>query len=164
MQSFKSSCSITHCSWSSKRRSLNSIRCTDRSVFAHVLRDVIELTRRLQPIPLELLVVSAPDEFPISKSATRQKQTLTKNLPHAPVVPVKDSKGGFSITVLHLGKKYYSMTLWANTYVSQRKWVESILKQQEIIRERSMVFETKTLSEGFFIGSVRVNCAAPFGA
>ena len=27
-----------------------------------------------------------------------------------------------------------------------------------------MVFETITLSEGFFIGSVRVNCAAPYGA
>lgn len=106
--------------------------------------------------------MSAPEEFPTAKSS-RQKQTLTKNAPHAPVVPVKDSKGGFSITVVHLGKKYYSMTLWASTQINQRKWMENILKQQEAMRERSLVFETLTLSEGFFIGSVRVNCAAPFG-
>lgn len=107
-------------------------------------------------------MVSAPDEYPVGK-APRQKQILAKNAPHAPVVPVKDTKGGFSITFVHLGKKYYSMTLWASTYVNQRKWVENILKQQDLMRERSLVFETMTLSEGFFIGSVRVNCAAPFG-
>ena len=91
----------------------------------------------------------------------RQK-ALIKNSPHAPVVPVKDTKGGFSITFVHLGRKYYQITLWASTYVSQRKWVEHIQKQQEIMRERSNVFETITLSENFFIGVNRVNCAAPF--
>lgn len=85
-----------------------------------------------------------------------------KNSPHAPVVPVKDTKGGFSITFVHLGRKYYQMTLWASTYVSQRKWVEHIQKQQDLMRERSLVFETVTLSEGFFIGINRVTCAAPF--
>lgn len=54
------------------------------------------------------------------------------------------------------------MTLWASTYVSQRKWVEHIQKQQDAMRERSLVFETVTLSEGFFVGPNRVNCAAPF--
>lgn len=107
-------------------------------------------------------MVSAPDEFP-SKNPTRLKQTLTKNSPHAPIVPVSNTKGGYSITFVHLGKRYYAITLWASTYVSQRKWVESILKQQDAMRERSLVFETQTLSENFFVGSVRVNCAAPFG-
>jgi hypothetical protein len=46
--------------------------------------------------------------------------------------------------------------------VSQRKWVENITKQQEVIRERSMIFDTVTLSEGFFVGTHKVNCAAPF--
>ena len=91
----------------------------------------------------------------------RQKQ-LIKNSPHAPVVPVKDAKGGFSVTFVHLGRKYYQITLWASTYVSQRKWVENIQKQQDAMRERSNVFETVTLSEGFFLGVNRVNCAAPF--
>ncbi|TCD65806.1 RHO1 GDP-GTP exchange protein 2 [Steccherinum ochraceum] len=138
-------------------------------LFDHALLMVKQKTKSEQykvyrpPIPLELLVVSAPDDFP-TKANPRQKQMLTKNAPHAPVIPVnnKDGKGGFSITFVHLGKKYYSMTLWASTYVNQRKWVESILKQQDMMRERSLVFETLTLSESFFIGSMRVNCAAPF--
>ncbi|KAI0791960.1 CNH-domain-containing protein [Abortiporus biennis] len=112
-----------------------------------------------RPIPLELLVVSAPDEFP---SAKPSKKTLVKNVPHAPVIPIKDTKGGFSITFVHLGRKYYQITLWASTYVSQRKWVENIAKQQDAMKERSMLFETITLSEGFFVGVMRVNCAAPF--
>ena len=41
-------------------------------------------------------------------------------------------------------------------------WIESIVKQQEIMRERSMLFEMETWSEGFFTGINRVNCAAPF--
>ncbi|EMD39301.1 hypothetical protein CERSUDRAFT_104516 [Gelatoporia subvermispora B] len=109
-----------------------------------------------RPIPLELLLVSAPDEFSTGKSQ-KDRQKLT------PVVPIKESsKSGFSITFVHLGRKYYQITLWASTYVSQRKWVEHIQKQQDLMRERSMVFETVTLSEGFFLGPNRVNCAAPF--
>ncbi|OBZ74240.1 Rho1 guanine nucleotide exchange factor 1 [Grifola frondosa] len=100
------------------------------------------------------------------KPTTRQKQLLTKNAPHAPVIPIKDkdkdTKGGFSITFVHLGRNFYQITLWASTYVSQRKWMEHIQKQQELMRQRSNVFETVTLSEGFFVGVNRVNCAAPF--
>ncbi|KAI9062525.1 CNH-domain-containing protein [Trametes sanguinea] len=115
-----------------------------------------------RPIPLELLLVSAPDEFATQKPQTNRQKQLLKNAPHAPVIPIKDNKGGFSITFVHLGRKYYQITLWASTYVSQRKWVEHIQKQQDIMRERSNVFETVTLSEGFFIGVNKVNCAAPF--
>ncbi|CDO69776.1 hypothetical protein BN946_scf184766.g21 [Trametes cinnabarina] len=115
-----------------------------------------------RPIPLELLLVSAPDEFATQKPQTNRQKQLLKNAPHAPVIPIKDTKGGFSITFVHLGRKYYQITLWASTYVSQRKWVEHIQKQQEVMRERSNVFETVTLSEGFFIGVNKVNCAAPF--
>jgi RHO1 GDP-GTP exchange protein 1/2 len=117
----------------------------------------------MQPIPLELLLVSAPDEDPSSKSTSKSKALLSRNMPHAPVIPIKEAKGGYSITFVHLGRKYYQMTLWASTYVSQRKWVEHITRQQDLMRERSQFFETVTLSEGFFVGSNRVNCAAPFG-
>ena len=108
--------------------------------------------------------MSAPDDYALQNQKpvnARQKQLL-KNAPHAPVVPVKDTKGGFSLTFVHLGRKCYQITLWASTYVSQRKWVEHIQKQQDTMRERSNVFETLTLSEGFFIGVNRVACAAPF--
>ena len=121
------------------------------------------MTLHLQPIPLELLLISAPDEDPSSaKSSSRNKSVLSKNLPHAPVIPIKEAKGGYSITFVHLGRKYYQMTLWASTYVSQRKWVENITRQQDLMRERSQFFETVTLSEGFFVGTFSVNCAAPF--
>lgn len=113
--------------------------------------------------------MSASEEHNSARRETRGKQTvvarhsLTKNGPHAPVVPIKtDGKGGFSITFVHLGRKYYQMTLWASTLVSQRKWLENIEKQQELMRERSLVFETDVLSEGFFMGANKVNCAAPF--
>jgi RHO1 GDP-GTP exchange protein 1/2 len=80
-----------------------------------------------------------------------------------PNVPNRsDSKAQHSITFVHLGRKYYQITLWANTYFTQRKWVEQIAKQQEMLRERSMVFYSITLSEGFFTGPRKVNCAAPF--
>ena len=64
--------------------------------------------------------------------------------------------------MVHLGRKFYQITLWASTYVSQRKWVEVITKQQELMKQRSTVFDTLSISEGFFVGANRVNCAAPF--
>ncbi|KAI0832106.1 CNH-domain-containing protein [Trametes gibbosa] len=115
-----------------------------------------------RPIPLELLLVSAPDEFASQKPQTNRQKQLIKNSPHAPVIPVNNTKGGFSITFVHLGRKFYQMTLWASTYVSQRKWVDTIQKQQDAMRERSNVFETVTISEGFFVGVNKINCAAPF--
>ena len=82
--------------------------------------------------------MSAPDEYATAKPVNARQRQLVKNSPHAPVVPVRDSKGGFSLTFVHLGRKYYQITLWASTYVSQRKWVENIQKQQDAMRERSM--------------------------
>jgi hypothetical protein len=72
-----------------------------------------------------------------------------------------DAKGPHWITFAHLGRKTYSLVLWANSALAQRKWVENIAKQQTAMRERSMVFDTVALSEGFF-GANKVNCAAPF--
>ncbi|KAH9851921.1 CNH-domain-containing protein [Lenzites betulinus] len=115
-----------------------------------------------RPIPLELLLVSAPDEFASQKPQTNRQKQLIKNSPHTPVIPVNNTKGGFSITFVHLGRKFYQITLWASTYVSQRKWVDTIQKQQDTMRERSNVFETVTISEGFFVGVNKINCAAPF--
>lgn len=40
--------------------------------------------------------------------------------------------------------------------------MESVQKQQELMRERSTMFDSMTLSEGFFSGPNKVNCAAPF--
>ncbi|TFK51833.1 CNH-domain-containing protein [Heliocybe sulcata] len=150
-------------------------------LFDHALLMVKQKTKHEQykvyrrPIPLELLLVSAPDEFGGTikaqgkgKQALAKKNSFNKNEKNGlnpPALPFKvDAKGGFAITFVHLGRKYYTQTLWASTYVSQRKWVENIVKQQDTMRERSMVFDTVILSEGFFLGPNKVNCAAPFNA
>ncbi len=72
-----------------------------------------------------------------------------------------DAKGGFPITFIHLGRKGYTLTLWANTYISRQKWMDHIFKQQESLRDRSTIFEPQIISQGFFVGPNRVNCAAP---
>ena len=68
------------------------------------------------------------------------------------------------MTFTHLGRKGYSITLWAATASGQKNWLEKIEQRQNILRERSMVFDTALLSEGYFVGSNRATCAAPFGA
>jgi hypothetical protein len=98
-----------------------------------------------------------------ARAGASSRTSFGRKGPYLPVVTTKpDNKGGFSITFAHLGRRYYQMTLFAPTLVSQRKWMEHISKQQELMRERSTVFETQVLSEGFFVGGNKVNCAAPF--
>ena len=58
---------------------------------------------------------------------------------------------------------HYSIILYASTQVARRKWLEVIQKQQEVVREKNLVFDTISLSEGFFCAGNRVNCAVPFG-
>ncbi len=85
--------------------------------------------------------------------------------PYPPVLPVKfegGGKAGFSITFVHLGRKFYQMTLWAATHANHRKWIENITRQQDIMRERSQFFEMDILSEGFFQSMNHANCATPF--
>ncbi|KAF8216840.1 RhoGEF Rgf2 [Mycena galopus ATCC 62051] len=128
-----------------------------------------------RPIPLELLLISASEDPSHNGKDTvrgqRSRQLVRKssfgsnagrNLPHPPAVNVRpDAKGPHWITFAHLGRKTYSLVLWANSALAQRKWVENIAKQQTAMRERSMVFDTFALSEGFF-GANKVNCAAPY--
>ena len=126
-----------------------------------------------QPIPLELLQISAMDEFATrSQGPKHQKSLIRRNSfeKHKSAGPIlvpsikNEHRGGFSIHFAHLGRKAYQITLWASTYASQRKWVENIQKQQEVMRERSAIFESVTVSEGFFVGANKANCAAPFSA
>ncbi|PFH50965.1 hypothetical protein AMATHDRAFT_47476 [Amanita thiersii Skay4041] len=44
------------------------------------------------------------------------------------------------------------MTLWADSAVTHKEWVESITKQQQVMGERSAIFATMTLSERLFVG------------
>ncbi|KAJ7730635.1 hypothetical protein B0H14DRAFT_2998844 [Mycena olivaceomarginata] len=89
-----------------------------------------------RPVPLELLLISASDDASHNGKDTMRGQRARQLGPHW-------------ITFAHLGRKAYTLVLWANSALAQRKWVEHIAKQQTAMRERSMVFDT-------------VNCAAPF--
>jgi hypothetical protein len=142
-----------------------------------------------QPIPLELLHVSAADE-PLAVQTIRPSTTgraggkaaLVKPGPHehhsvgsissaghnsplslgsANNSLIASNKNGFPITFTHLGWRGYSITLWASTFISKKKWMETIQQQQDLMRERSCFFETTPFAEGFFTGN-RVNCAVPF--
>ncbi|KAJ3918757.1 CNH domain-containing protein [Lentinula edodes] len=131
------------------------------------------------PIPLELLLVSASDDASpngnghntlrgnrrqglVKKNSFSRDSRSSPNFTVPPVHVKTDAKGQFWINFVHLGRKYYNLVLWANSNLNQKKWLENIYKQQQAIKERSNIFETVSLSEGFFNNPNKVNCAAPF--
>jgi len=118
---------------------------------------------------LELLVLTTPEDYSNSKltTSTRGKlisrnNTKTTLTSAAHIPPKPESKHGFSLHIQHLGRKGYSFTLWVETYVSRKKWVEMIEKQQQIIRERTSAFVPETITDGFFGGLRRINCISPY--
>ncbi|KAM6497062.1 CNH domain containing protein [Amanita muscaria] len=123
-----------------------------------------------KPIPLELLCISASEDSS-ADNGRRSRHLMRRNslgkdhrgLPLPPVTIRTEGRGQYWINFIHLGRKYYQLMLWANSPVSHKKWLEWIYKQQQAMRERSLVFVTVTLSENYFVGANKVNCAAPFG-
>ncbi|CAE6475401.1 unnamed protein product [Rhizoctonia solani] len=123
-----------------------------------------------RPIPLELLVVSTPEDN--ANRAARPRTTLIRpnsnghatNGTPPPAVPTRpdSQKSGYQLTLYYLGKKGYSLTLWAPTVIARKKWVDHILAQQDAMRERSMMFDTYMLSEGVFLNEAKVNCSVPY--
>lgn len=154
--------------------------CSRHDSFLFFCRVLIFLVSSSQPIPLELLLISASEDTSNAvtvRSGNRPRQGLVKKgsfsgnslraAPHAPTIATStikpsDVKGQYWINFVHLGRKYYNLILWANSQLAQRKWLENIVKQQTAMRERSTVFNMVALSEGFFVGVNKVNCAAPF--
>ncbi|WFD01264.1 RHO1 GDP-GTP exchange protein 2 [Malassezia yamatoensis] len=125
-----------------------------------------------KPIPLELLQITVYEDVPTGKgNATRTKainsrSTLGKRTNNGPPVsqPItkQDAKTGYAITFTYLGKKGYSLTLWASTYVSRSKWFEHIEARQEMMRHRSQVFDTLPVSQMPDVAANRITCAVPF--
>lgn len=122
-----------------------------------------------RPIPLELLVVLTPDDaynstkLSTGRSGTRlisRQAGKAGSGTHAP--PKPESKHGFSLTIIHLGKKGYQMQLWVDTWMSRKKWLEYVDKQQAVLREKSTVFVSETVTEGYFMGLRKINCVSPY--
>ncbi|KAF8519036.1 CNH domain-containing protein [Hysterangium stoloniferum] len=156
-----------------KRRGGTQSDSADLQVFLfdHALLMVKQKSKHEQykvyrpPIPLELLVVSSQDDTTDTRPLTsRGKNSLVKASMTGSSAPTKagDSKNGYPITFVYLGRRSYQLTLWASTWVARKKWIENIQKAQEHMRAQSLFFDTFTLSEGFFSGINKVNCAAPF--
>lgn len=55
------------------------------------------------------------------------------------------------------------MQLWVDTHIGRKKWLECIDKQQGMLREKSTVFVSETITEGILSGVRKVNCSSPYG-
>lgn len=76
--------------------------------------------------------------------------------------PKPESRLGYSMTLHHLGRRGYSVTLWASTFMNRRKWLEHIHNRQKALKETKAPFELDIISDGFFIGTDKANCAVPY--
>ncbi|SCV68066.1 BQ2448_187 [Microbotryum intermedium] len=121
-----------------------------------------------KPIPLELLVVAPIDDSTSGRTgAVRPKSlmargTSTKYPLQPPPGVEKNSKQGFAMTFIHLGRRGYQITVWAASWAGRKKWLEKIEARQNQLKDRSLVFETLPLTSGYFVGTNRLICAAPF--
>ncbi|GAA6046552.1 hypothetical protein JCM3770_006205 [Rhodotorula araucariae] len=124
-----------------------------------------------KPIPLELLVVAPVDDAVTARGGVARPRSLmargasSKMLPTTALQPppgADKNKQGFAVTFIHLGRRGYQITLWASTWTARKKWLEKIEERQNELRERSLVFETLPLTAGYFVGTNRLTCAAPF--
>ncbi|CAE6522715.1 unnamed protein product [Rhizoctonia solani] len=110
------------------------------------------------PIPLGLLVITRPAEgtetAPKSRIWLRNGDVLNG---------ISPPQRGCQLTVSYVGRRGYTITLWAPNVTARQKWVQNIMAQQEVVRGRSMTFDTYMLSEDIFLDDARVNCAVPYG-
>ncbi|KAJ9097534.1 hypothetical protein QFC19_006708 [Naganishia cerealis] len=122
-----------------------------------------------KPVPLELMTVTAPEDArnalkgPTSRSRVGSAARGTNGRSLKDVIHKPDSKHGFSLTIQHLGRKGYYLTLWAASFAARQNWLEHIDEQQQNLRNRSRIFETVSLTDRFFVGLNKVNCASPYG-
>ncbi|RPB05238.1 CNH-domain-containing protein [Choiromyces venosus 120613-1] len=117
-----------------------------------------------KPIPLELLVIAQMEEvLPKAGVAKRPSSSLipgTKTIKNIPN-DFNSKEKGYPITFQHLGKRGYTVPLFASSVVSRRKWIEHIEAQQSVLRERSSIFTRTILCDDFFNAGNRVSCLVP---
>lgn len=129
-------------------------------------REELKVWKR--PIPLGLLVMSAPDDYnpkmglvkrPSSSliSATRSTTSMSSR-------PEPNRQGGYPITFRHLGRGGFEQILYCTSQIQRQKWFEHVDAQQNALRERSNIFTKTILNEGFFTSiGMRINCCVPIG-
>jgi len=120
-----------------------------------------------QPIPLELLVITQMEEF--ASKAGMAKRPSSSLIPGSKPNPLRGNnptdfnakEKGYPITFQHLGKRGYTVPLFASSIVSRRKWMEHIETQKDVLRERSNIYSQANVCEGFFSTGNKVNCLVP---
>ena len=119
-----------------------------------------------KPIPLELLVITQMDEvipkLGISKRPSSSLIPGAKAAINGPK-PVSGTKDGYPITIKHIGKGGYDITLYALSQVQRRKWMEHIESQQSKLRDRGTFYTKTILSDNFFTSAHSINCLVPIG-
>lgn len=111
-----------------------------------------------RPIPLELLSIREMEEVIPASGVRRSTSSLLPN-----IRAESGKKGdGWPITFKHMGKNGYELTLYASTQTGRQKWLEFIDTAQQKLRARVDFLNTTILSQGFFTGTNKVNCVAPF--
>jgi hypothetical protein len=111
---------------------------------------------------LELLSIKEMEEvIPQSGAVKRSSSSI---LPALRNTGNETKKGeGWPITFRHLGKNGYELTLYASNQSGRQKWLELIDSAQQRLRARADFLNTTVISSGFFTGTNKVNCVAPFG-
>jgi hypothetical protein len=114
-----------------------------------------------RPIPLELLSIKEMEEVIPQSGVKRSSSSI---LPALRNTGNEAKKGdGWPITFRHLGKNGYELTLFASNQSGRQKWLEFIDTAQQRLRARADFLNTTVLTSGFFAGTNKVNCVAPFG-
>ncbi|KAK4042865.1 CNH domain-containing protein [Parachaetomium inaequale] len=113
-----------------------------------------------RPIPLELLSIKEMEEVIPQSGVKRSSSSI---LPALRNTGNEAKKGeGWPVTFRHLGKNGYELTLYASNQSGRQKWLEFIDKAQQRLRARADFLTTTTITSGFFAGTNKVNCVAPF--
>ncbi|KAG2229535.1 hypothetical protein INT48_006926, partial [Thamnidium elegans] len=121
-----------------------------------------------KPIPLALLAISLPDQAKRSSSILPYNRSSTGSFYSSGstdfLPPVISNKNGYPISFIHLGRQGSgTITLYASTLASRRKWVDTIEKYRHSIMEKERVFQMMDISDQYFNSFNKVNCAAAYG-
>ena len=125
-----------------------------------------ELRVYKKPIPLELLQITQMDEvIPKLGIAKRPSSSLIPGVKAAPNGPkaTNSAKEGFPMTFRHIGRGGFDTTLFAQSHVSRRKWMEAVEAQQNKLRERGNFYTKTVLCDDYFTSAHKVNCLVPIG-
>jgi hypothetical protein len=90
-----------------------------------------------------------------SSSSTSTTPNITTN---------SSAKSGYPISFIHLGRQGTgTITLFAPTLASRRKWVDTIERYRHSVMASSQVFRMTEISHRYFNALNKVHCAATYG-